>query len=137
MISIAQFTSKSTKADAYVMFGFVPTHVRVITDHGGTNPDLFEWFDATKFDEIANADSDNDDAFKLTGSTGVVTVVDDAISTHSGGTLITSSNKVDYFTRLGANPTAGDYSQAGVVVKSGIQTNSKKNLVIAFRDDVE
>lgn len=129
----AQFTSEASAADAYIWLGYEPDFVILIANSTATSPDVYLWPNTKKFTQWQDSDGDGDDVLKITGTTGVITKVDDGIAAHLGGTAITASNDQSHFKADGTNPVAGDVSQKGIVVKAGIQTNSGENFLIALR----
>lgn len=130
MLRIAQFTSASTAADATIMLGAVPDAVIVISNAAATNPDFIFWVNGEKYGKWPG--TDNDDALKLTGSTGVVTQLAQGVIIHDGDTEVTTSNDQDIFKADGSNPSSGDRTQAGVIVDATAQTDSGENIVLAF-----
>lgn len=131
------FTSEGTAEDCTIMFGFVPAYVKLIVDEGGTNSDVYEWYNPDYFPQVTDSSGSND-VLKTTGSTGVRTRATSGIAAHSGGTAITSSNDENFRVwETGLAPDTDDYpvSLAGITIASGIQTNSAKNMVLAWRGD--
>ena len=127
MESGAQFTSAATAAAATVCLGFTPDFVIMVQDTAGTNPNLYLWVDKTKFG-VADADTDNDDVFLLTGSSGVVTKTE-GIKPHVGNTAVTTSNDQDIYLANGVNMVAGDRTTPGLEIAAAIQTNAGHNLI--------
>lgn len=130
MLRIAQFTSAATAADATVMLGAVPDYAMIISNAGGTNPDLIFWVNDDKYDKWPG--TDGNDALKLTGSSGIITQDADGVEKHDGDTEVTASNDQDIFKADGANPDVGQRTQAGIVVKASAQTDSGENIVLAY-----
>ena len=137
--TVVSFTSEATAEAVTVEIGYVPAKV-VAYVYNGANVDIYTWWDQAKFEDIADADGSEDDAIKLTGSTGITTIVDDAISKHTGGTEITTSVDENFRNRFGEIPTAyaaGDArnlkSSAGITLAAAIQVNSGVVVLEAYR----
>lgn len=132
-VSGAQFASQATAAAATVCLGFVPDVVVYIQATAATNPNVYLWFDAVKFG-VADADSDNDDVFLITGSTGIVTKTE-GIKPHLGDTEVLAATDEDTYLPDGTNLTVGDRTSAGLEIAAAIQTNSGHNVLLAWQAD--
>lgn len=132
--TIAQFTSEATAANVRLQLGFVPGFVIYIQDLQGTNPNIRLWANRSLF---ASWQAGADDTILMTGSTGVLTLDTASIASYAGGDTVTATNVTDglYRDKQGNEPAAGHVAQAGISIPAGDQTNSGKNLVLAFRAD--
>ena len=168
-LSIAQFTTASSKGDVYVQFGFVPDFAIAFIGHDQTNPNIYFWANVVALDQWTV-----EKVLLLTGSSGIVTVVttgDATIAAYAGGDIISlrdtdglrllnGATTGEYFNEttasspkhvdqhglcissLAASLGTGSASitgsstyttQAGLLISDNIQTNSAKNLILAFR----
>ena len=132
-IAIVEFISASSAGIVNVMLGFVPEFAILIQNHGGTNPNIRLWANDSAFSGWAAALS-----LLLTGSTGVVTRDTTGISVFAGTNQITEAESVNddpkHVDNAGAEVTVVPFiAQAGLVIPADHQTNSGRNLVIAFR----
>lgn len=129
---MAQFTSESTAAEVRLMLGFVPDFAIVIQDLQGTNPNIRFWANRTRF---ATWQAGADDSILMTGSTGVLTLDTSSISAYAGGDEVSATDVTNglYRDAQGNEPAAGVIATAGLSIPAGDQTNSGKNLVLAFR----
>lgn len=135
VVSMAQFTSSGTAAEANIQLGFVPDAVLLITDTQGTNPNARIWMNTSNF---SMWQAGADDTILITGSTGVFTVDTASIAAYAGGDTVTSTDVTNrkYFNRQGTVTAAAQVTQAGITIPAGDQTNSGKNVLWAFRNDV-
>lgn len=134
-IDIVPWSSESTEEDCTLMLGYVPAFILHFEDVAATNPNLYFWAHPDYNGQMADADGDDDDAIKVTGSSGIFTVIDDAIAADTGGTTITSSNDENFRYHDGTAVVVADtpVSKAGVKIKTACQVNGGKNITICFR----
>lgn len=134
-IDIIPWTSEGTEEDCTLMLGYEPAFVIHFWDVAATNPSVVYWFHPDYNGVMADADGDDDDAILTTGSSGVNTVIDDAIAKHAGGTTITSSNDENFRYQDGSAVVVADtpISKKGITLKTAVQTNSGKNITVCFR----
>lgn len=133
-ITMAQWTSSGTAADAKIQLGFVPDYVIVVNDCQGTNPNMRFWLNPGNFSMAA---AGADDSILDTGSTGVLTLDTASVAAYTGGDTVTATDVTNrlYFDEQGNVTAAGKITQAGILSPAGDQVNSGKNYLIAFRND--
>jgi hypothetical protein len=133
-IATIEFISASTAAIVHAELGFVPDAVLFIQNHGGTNPNLYLWFNNDKHAQWAAALS-----LLVTGSTGVVTRDTSGISKYAGGDTIASTETANtdgkHIDRDGTFASAGHITAPGVSIPADHQTNSGRNMILAFKGD--
>lgn len=133
-IAMAQFVSASTAGVVNVMLGFVPDFVIGFFDIDGTNPNIRFWHNETEFALTGTAAL----SLLLTGSSGVVTRDTTGITPFAGGTqlaaLETAASNPKHVSPDGVLiDDLTRFTQAGIAIPADHQTNSGKNLIIAFR----
>ena len=137
-IAVVEFISASTAGIVYAELGFIPDFAILIQDHGGTNPNIRIW-----------ARGGTGKTFPLwpaalglliTGSTGVITRDTASIAEYAGGDTIASAETANtdgkHVTRDGAPGVAGHITAPGVSIPAAEQTNSGRNLLLAWRYDL-
>jgi|SRR5581483_5026431 hypothetical protein len=134
-VAIVEFISASSAATVYVELGFVPDFAILIQNHGGTNPNLHYWLNNDKFSGWAAALS-----LLHTGATGVLTRNATGITKYAGNETI-ATNETDntsgkHITRTGAAGVAGHVTAPGLTLPAGVQTNSGRNVLVAFKNDL-
>lgn len=132
----AEFISASTAGIVYVMLGFVPDFVIMIQNHGGTNPNIRLWVNGgSGFPFGAGIAAAL--GFKVNGADGVITRDTTSIDVYAGGDLIATTETADtagkHVDQAGAFAIAGAITQAGISIPADNQTDSGRNVVIAFR----
>lgn len=134
-IDVVPFASESTEEAVTLMLGYEPAFVILFSQVTATSPDIVFWVHPDYNGQMADADGSDDDVMFLTGSTGVVTIVDDGIAAHAGGTTITSSNDENFRYQDGSAVVVADtpVSKKGITIGTGLQANSGKNIAICFR----
>ena len=145
-VTVVEFISASTAGVVNLELGFQPDAVIYVQDHGGTNPNIRIWANVAEFSGWAAALS-----LLVTGSTGVVTRVTTGITAYAGGDTIgslalpaeTANSDPKHVALDGsARATFGGtavsvtnlyVTSEGLTLAAAVQTNSGRNLVIAFR----
>lgn len=135
MMDIIHFTSESTARITTLLLGYIPDYVVMISDHGDTSPDRFEWFNTLKYSGWTTALS-----LLTTGTTGVVTRDTTGITAFTGGQASSSEETADNYIYYDADSTAvtvtaGLPLQPGIRIPADHQANSGKNVVVCFRSD--
>lgn len=130
MIVSVPFTSASTAGIVHVELGFTPRFAILVSNYGGTNPNLYFWAD-----QWTDALS-----LLLTGSTGVVTRDTTGIDQYAGNETIAAAETVNsspkHVDLLGVAAGAGHITAGGLSIPADHQANSGTNLLIAFRGEV-
>lgn len=135
--AIVAFASEATAEAVNIMLGFVPAYVVYLRDTNGTNPNRYEWFNTDDYPSwSADADGDNDTCLLTTGSTGVVTVIDDGIKPYAGAEVVASGTDENFRDREGDIPAVGTVTSQGITIPAAIQTNSGRNVVLAYRSEI-
>lgn len=131
-VYVAQFTSEGTAADVRLMLGFVPGFVIYVQDLQGTNPNMRFWVNRALF---SMWQAGADDSILDTGSSGILTLDTSSIAVYNGGDTVTAADVTAglYRDRQGNEPAAGTIASAGISIPAGDQTNSGKNIVLAWR----
>jgi hypothetical protein len=149
-ITVTQFTAKASSAGVVnVMLGFIPDFAIFISGFDQTNPDVYLWANgsatAGEFGKFALWGSERH--LKITGSTGVITVVTTAsqvLDLFAGGTTVstaeTTNSDPKHVNEQGTELTAASsttpiITKQGMRIPSQIQTASAKNLLLAWRND--
>lgn len=134
-VAVVEFISASTAAIVNVELGFVPDFALVIQNHGGTNPNLRWWANNAKFSGWAAALD-----LLHTGSSGVMTRETSGITAYAGTETVaaaeTDNTAGKHITRNGAAGAAGHVTAPGLTLPAAIQTNSGRNLLVAYRSDL-
>jgi hypothetical protein len=132
IMAMAQFPSHSTAGIVNVMLGFEPDFAIFISNHGGTNPDVFVWANAAAVPDWVAALS-----LKITGSTGVITRDTTGITVYAGGDKIatteTAATAGKHVDEAGTPSVADAVTRSGLTIPADQQTNSGDNLLVAFR----
>jgi len=137
-VAHAQFTSKATAADCYVVLGFVPVSAEIVIDIDGSTPSpwVLRWFNESKLTNwtaavalkqqnvVDNATTGNSSQAKVAA----------LVDKHAGGS--TADGTTSYVDRTGAALTSGKVTGPGLLIKAAAQVNSGKNLIKAYRDDI-
>lgn len=136
---IVQFNSESSAGDIYVGLGYVPDFCVFIADFAGT-PKMYFW---ASNDEFSGWTDDAAVKFANHASAQLSWDSADTISEYAGGGRVGTAQQItDGVADLlaaktrdnsGAQYSTGAVLPAGVMVASEIQTNSGKNLLVAFR----
>lgn len=127
VIEIAQFTSvASTAVITNLSLGFIPDFVVMVQDYKGNNPSLRFWANVTEF-----AGWDAGLTLLLTGSSGIVTPDASGITAYAGGD--TANGSTTYKDRDGTAIASGLKTAPGITIPVDNQTESGKNLILAFR----
>jgi hypothetical protein len=143
-VTVVEFISASTAGVVNLELGFQPDAVIHIQDHGGTNPNIRIWANVAEFPGWAAALS-----LLVTGSTGVITRVTTGITVFAGGTTLaaaeTENSDPKHVSLEGAaratfrgaaiSATNNYVTSQGLTLAAALQTNSGRNLVIAFRSN--
>ena len=141
-VSMIEWISASTAGVVNLEFGFQPDFVINIQNHGGTNPNIWVWANSAEFAGWAAALG-----LLVTGSTGVVTRDTGSFTVYAGGDVIeaveTENSDPKHvgmdgtaaitFRGAGISSTNHYVTSAGLIVPADHQTNSGRNLTVAFR----
>jgi len=136
---VVEFISASTAGIVRVELGFEPDWCIFAQAHGATNPNIYLWFNS-KYK--GSGDTEGWPAglsLLLTGSSGVVTRDTSGITVFAGGTKISSAetdNSSPKHIDVAGNPAGANHvTAAGVVIPTDHQTNSGRNVLVAFKED--
>jgi len=133
-IAAVEFISASTAGVVNVGLGFEPDAWIHVEDHGGTNPNIRIGLNNARFTNWASGL-----ALLITGSTGVITRDTSSATIFTGGNTLaadeTANSDPKHVDRSGNFGSAGDIIAGGLAIPAGDQTNSGRNVVIAFRGD--
>lgn len=137
VMAAAEFVSKTSAAGIVnVMLGFVPDFAILISNHGGTNPNVYLWVNGGT-GKTLGANVPAALSWLITGSTGVITRDTTGISPYAGGDLVSSAETADtagkHVTPDGTPAAAGVITTAGLAIPADHQTADGRNVLIAFR----
>ncbi len=134
-IAITEFPSASTAGVVNVMLGFRPDFAIFISNHGGTNPDVYLWADNSVMSGWAAAL-----ALIITGASGIITRQTSGPTVFAGGTVVstaeTANSDPKHVDADGAPVAAAAVpfiTQAGLAIPAALQTSAGRNLLIALR----
>jgi hypothetical protein len=132
-IVCCEFISKSSSAGIVnVELGFAPDFAVLITNHGGTNPNVYFWANNSRWSNWAAAL-----ALLVTGSTGVITRETSGPTVYAGGDTVASAETADtagkHVDLTGTPASAGHITAAGLAIPAALQTASGRNFLWAGR----
>lgn len=132
-----EFISASTAGIVHVELGFVPDYAILFQNHADTAPNIRLYVNGGSGKTFPNWVAAR--SLLLTGTTGVVSGDDTGMTVYAGGDVIASAetaNTAGKHIDLDGNPAAaGHRTSAGISIPADHQTNSGRNLLIAFRHD--
>jgi hypothetical protein len=134
--ALVEFASHSTAGVVDVSLGFTPSWCIFIEDHGVAAFKVHLWCNNSRFSNWAAALS-----LEILGHASAMTSARNTsgITAYSGGDSITTA--LSGQENIGRDGAAYDGSTTpvitteGVTIPAALQTNSARNLLIAFRDD--
>jgi hypothetical protein len=142
-ITIAQFISRaSASGDVNVMLGFIPDFAIFLSGIDKTNVDIYLWANNDKFSQWGT-----ERHVKLTGSTGVTTVVttaDQVVDSFAGGTTVSTAETINSDPKhvdeqgnalSAASSTTPVITKQGMRIPSEAQQVEAKCMLLAFRND--
>lgn len=134
-----EFISASTAGVVYVEAGFIPDAALLISDHGGTSPNVFFWCRGGTGKTYPGWPAAL--ALKCTGSTGVITRDTTGMAEYAGGDVIASTETANtdgkHIDLDGNFAVAGHETSPGISIPADHQTNSGRNLLLLFRDEAK
>jgi len=141
VLKIVEFISASTAGIVNVELGFEPDFAILIQAHAATNPNLYLWANSKYAGSSVAAGSGWPALLSLliTGSTGVVTRDTTGIGVYAGGDTVASdetNNTAGKHIDLAGDPaSSGHVTAPGLSIPADHQTNSGRNLLLAFKED--